>query len=170
MAPHCPRCDVKYGVFGSANVPVVQPCLCRMCKKCLSQQEAEAKQQAAASASASGVGGKKKTKGKGKAKKKEEQPVYNGMQCKICNKLCNATVSELPLDIALMKELSLGGGGSAAAAAAPLCDHCEEEQATQCCAQSKISCDGCFSFTQKSTTKQQGHVGNAKSSCVGTYP
>ena len=151
----CMSCGIKFSCdAGGDNVPLVLPCFCVMCKQCLLQQEAEAR---SAAASATGGGGKKS---KGEGKKKEKEPMYNGMACKNCSKVCNVPVEELHHDVALLKVLSSGAEGSAAAPK-PLCDHCEEELATQYCSSCRMNqqmaCDGCHSVTHKSA-KKQGHV------------
>eukprot|EP00729_Bicosta_minor_P005158 gene5158-biopygen22795 len=151
----CPSCSKKYARIGGeeARKPVVLTCLCVFCKACALQEEAKAQQQQPAS----GGGGKK---GKGKKKKKkgeEEKEEYIPTPCMSCGKHCKVPVNELKLDVAAMKEVD---GGATREPTAPVCDMCEEEQATTFCGDCKsqqLLCDGCYTFAHKSA-KKQGHA------------
>eukprot|EP00729_Bicosta_minor_P032577 gene32577-biopygen31381 len=151
----CPSCSKKYARVGGeeARKPVVLTCLCVFCKACALQEEAKAQQQQPAS----GGGGKK---GKGKKTKKkgeEEKAEYIPTPCMSCGKHCKVPVNELKLDVAAMKAVD---GGATREPTAPVCDMCEEEQATTFCGDCKsqqLLCDGCYTFAHKSA-KKQGHA------------
>eukprot|EP00729_Bicosta_minor_P014100 gene14100-biopygen443 len=151
----CPSCSKKYAGVGGADArkPVVLTCLCVFCKGCALQEEAKAQQQPPPAAS--GGGGKK---GKRKKKKKKgEKEEYIPTPCMSCSKHCAVPVNELKLDVAAMKEVD-GGGGGKQPQEVPLCDHCEEEQATKFCGDCKVShqilCDSCHAAAHKSAKKK----------------
>eukprot|EP00729_Bicosta_minor_P014098 gene14098-biopygen441 len=152
----CPSCSKKYaGVGGEdARQPVVLTCLCVFCKGCALQEEAKAQQPPPAT----GGGGGKKGKGEKKKEKGEEEKVeYTPTPCMSCSKPCLVPVDELKLDVAAMKEVD-GGGGGKQPQEVPLCDHCEEEQATKFCGDCKVShqilCDSCHAAAHKSAKKK----------------
>ena len=149
----CQCCNKPFTGAGGkdARKPAILPCICRLCKGCVSEEEAKVQQQQKEQP-------KKMIKGKGKGKaKNEEEKKYTPTPCINCKKLCNTPVAELLLDTVLMRKVN--GGGGPAAAAVPLCDHCEEDAATKFCKdclKCKFSCDGCFTTSHKSA-KKQGH-------------
>eukprot|EP00729_Bicosta_minor_P032589 gene32589-biopygen23372 len=132
----------KAGAGG--RLPVIFPCLCKFCKVCALKAEAAAQQQQPQPAA-------KKGKGKGKKKKKgdEQKPT----PCLNCKTPCNIPVNDLLLDEALLNKLA--GGGSTAA---PLCDVCDEQQATKHCGDCKkiqLFCDDCFAHAHRSAKNQE---------------
>ena len=141
----CPSCSKKYAGFGGEDAlkPVILPCLCRFCKGCALVEEDKAQQQPpAASGGKNGIG-----------KAKEEQ---TPTPCMICKRLCKTPVDHLLLDAVLMKRVD--SGHAAAAPAAPLCDMCEEDEATKYCndcMKNKLFCDACFTTSHR---KKQGHT------------
>eukprot|EP00729_Bicosta_minor_P032695 gene32695-biopygen5762 len=151
----CPSCSKKYAGFGGddARKPVVFTCLCVFCKGCALQEEAKAQQhhQPAAASSGGKKGEKKKKKG---GKEKAE---YTPTPCMSCSKPCTLPVSQLKLDVAAM--LEVGSKGGMQQQEAPLCDACEDAQATKHCGECgkiKFFCDSCSSFLHKAA-KKQGH-------------
>eukprot|EP00729_Bicosta_minor_P001904 gene1904-biopygen20733 len=153
----CPSCSKKYaGLLGEdARKPVVLTCLCVFCKGCALQEEAKAQQQQQQPPE---VGGGKKGNGKKKKKKGEgEKAEYIPTPCMSCSKHCTVQVNELKLDVAAMKEVD-GGGGGKQQQKVPLCDICEEEQATKFCGDCKVShqilCDSCHEAAHKSAKKK----------------
>ncbi len=151
----CPSCSKKYAGFGGddARKPVVFTCLCVFCKGCALQEEAKAQQQQPAAASSGGKKGKKKKKKGGK-----EKAEYTPTPCMSCSKPCTLPVSQLKMDVAAMLEVGTGGGKQQQEA--PLCDACEDEQATRHCGEcgkNKFFCDSCNSFHHKAA-KKQGHT------------
>ena len=133
----CGYCSERFEGTGGpgGRLPVVFPCLCRVCKVCALKQEAEAQQQPAAG-------------GDGKEKKK-------GTPCLICKALCDTPVSDLFLDVGLLKELD-----GAHSTVVPTCDACDDAQATKHCGDCKKSkhfCDDCYTITHRSA-KNQGHT------------
>eukprot|EP00729_Bicosta_minor_P029594 gene29594-biopygen7844 len=145
MEQCCPSCGKQYEGKGGpgGRLPLIFPCLCRFCKACALQEEEAAQQQQPAAAPAA------KEKGK---KKKNQNPT----PCLNCKTPCTIPVRDLLLDEALLKEIVGACGGKAA----PVCDVCEEEQATRHCGDCKnirFFCDDCFAHAHRSATKQ-GHV------------
>ena len=132
---NCPSCSKKYAGFDGedSRKPVVFTCLCVFCKECALEEEAKAQQQHPASAS--GGGGKKR----GKAKKKKKE-VYTPTPCMSCSKPCTLPVCKLKLDVVAMKAVDVG---SAQPTAVPICDNCEEEQATKFCGDCKLTIKPC---------------------------
>lgn len=122
----CPSCSKKYAGFGGddARKPVVFTCLCVFCKGCALQEEANAQQQQPAAVSSGGKKGKKKEK-----KGRKEKAEYTPTPCMSCSKPCTLPVSQLKLDVAAMK--GVGSKGGKQQREAPLCDACEDEQATR---------------------------------------
>eukprot|EP00729_Bicosta_minor_P000263 gene263-biopygen6975 len=151
----CPSCSKKYAGFGGddARKPVVFTCLCVFCKGCALQEEAKAQQHQPAAASSGGKKGEKKKKKGGK-----EKAEYTPTPCMSCSKPCALPVSQLKLDVAAMKEV--GSKGGMQQQEAPLCDACEDEQATKHCGEcgkNKFFCDSCNSFLHKAA-KKHGHT------------
>eukprot|EP00729_Bicosta_minor_P001063 gene1063-biopygen18714 len=153
----CPSCSKKYAGFGGddARKPVVFTCLCVFCKGCALQEEAKAQQQHQPAAASSGrkKGEKKKKKEVGK-----EKAEFTPTPCMSCSKPCTLPVSKLKLDVAAMQEV--GSNGGMQQREAPLCDACEDEQATKHCGEcgkNKFFCDSCNSFLHKAA-KKQGHT------------
>eukprot|EP00729_Bicosta_minor_P030982 gene30982-biopygen4918 len=149
MEQCCPSCGERYeGKSGpGGRLPVIFPCLCKFCKVCALKAEVAAQQQQPPPAA-------KKGKGKGKKKKKGDEP--KPTPCLNCKTPCSIPVNELLLDEALL----IGLVGVAGGKAAPVCDVCDEEDATKHCNDCKkiqFFCDGCFTGMHSSATKQ-GHV------------
>eukprot|EP00729_Bicosta_minor_P004365 gene4365-biopygen30810 len=147
MEQCCPSCGKRYDAKGGTGrrLPVIFPCMCKFCKVCALKEEASAQQQQQQPAA-------KKGKGKKKKKKKGEQ---KPTPCLNCKTPCVIPVNDLLLDEALLNKLA--GGGSNAA---PLCDVCDEQQATKHCGDCKkfqFFCDDCFAHAHRSA-KNQGHT------------
>eukprot|EP00729_Bicosta_minor_P010282 gene10282-biopygen324 len=145
MEQCCPSCSKPYEGIGGpgGRLPVIFPCLCRFCKVCALKAEEEAQQQPAAA---------KKGKGKGKGKGDKQKPT----PCLNCKTPCAIPVSNLLLDEALLKEVAGAIGGKVA----PLCDVCDEEEATKHCSDCKnirFFCDDCFAHAHRSA-KNKGHT------------
>eukprot|EP00729_Bicosta_minor_P008738 gene8738-biopygen15012 len=143
MEQCCPSCGERYEgkCAPGGRLPVIFPCLCRFCKVCALKTEVEAQQQQPAAA------------GKGKKKKKEDE--QKPTPCLNCKTPCAISVSNLLLDDALLNELA--GAGSKVA---PVCDVCDEEDATKHCDDCKKNqsfCDHCFTSAHRSA-KNKGHT------------
>eukprot|EP00729_Bicosta_minor_P032810 gene32810-biopygen31607 len=143
MEQCCPSCGERYEGKGApgGRLPVIFPCLCRFCKVCALEAEVAAQQQQPAAA------------GKGKKKKKEDE--QKPTPCLNCKTPCAIPVKDLQLDDALLNELA--GAGSKAA---PVCDVCDEEDATKHCGDCKKNqffCDDCFTSAHRSA-KNKGHI------------
>eukprot|EP00729_Bicosta_minor_P004233 gene4233-biopygen17830 len=148
MEQCCPSCGERYEGKGGpgGRLPVVFPCLCKFCKVCALKEEAAAQQQQPAAAA-------KKGKGKGRKKKKGDEP--KPTPCLNCKTPCSIPVSELLLDEALLNKLASAGSKTA-----PVCDVCDEEEATKHCGDCKkfqFFCDDCFTPAHRSA-KNQGHT------------
>eukprot|EP00729_Bicosta_minor_P004234 gene4234-biopygen17831 len=145
----CPSCSERYeGKSGpGGRLPVIFPCLCRICKVCGLKEEAAAQQQQPEAAAAK--------KGKGRKKKKGYEP--KPTPCLHCKTPCNIPVSELLLDEALLSEIA----GATNEKDVPLCDACGEEQATKNCGYCRVDhqlfCDDCFT-AMHSTAKKKDHT------------
>ena len=145
MKEKCQACGEKYGLADD-RLPVIFPCLCRLCKGCALQEEAKAQHQP--------LEAHPKRKGK-------EPANHRPTPCLTCGKGCAVRVAELLLDVATLQGLDAAHAGAHAgpAHAPPPCDVCEEDEATMhCgdCAKNKYFCDGCFASAHKSS-KKQGH-------------
>eukprot|EP00729_Bicosta_minor_P019170 gene19170-biopygen29354 len=143
MEQCCPSCGKQYEGKGGpgGRLPVIFPCLCRFCKVCALKEEAAAQQQPVRT---------KKGKGKGKGDKQKPTPCLN------CKTPCAIPVSNLLLDEALLNEIAGAVGGKVA----PVCDVCDEEEATKHCGDCKKNqffCDHCFAHVHRSA-KNQGHT------------
>eukprot|EP00729_Bicosta_minor_P016936 gene16936-biopygen29287 len=142
----CPSCGKQYEGKGGpgGRLPVIFPCMCRFCKVCALKVEAEAQQQQPATA------------GKGKKKKKKKEGEQKPTPCLNCKTPCAIPVSNLLLDEALLNEIAGAVGGKAA----PVCDVCDEGEATKHCGDCKKNqffCDHCFAHVHRSA-KNQGHT------------
>eukprot|EP00729_Bicosta_minor_P032671 gene32671-biopygen3705 len=148
MEQCCPSCGKQYeGKAGpGGRLPVIFPCLCRFCKVCaLKEEEAAQQQQPPAAAK----------KGKGKKKKKKKEGEQQPTPCLNCKTPCAIPVNDLQLDDALLNELA--GAGSKAV---PVCDVCDDEEATKHCGDCKKNqffCDDCFTHAHRSA-KNKGHT------------
>eukprot|EP00729_Bicosta_minor_P032610 gene32610-biopygen31441 len=148
MEQCCPSCGKRYEGKGGAGgrLPVIFPCMCRFCKVCALKEEAAAQQQQQQPAA---------KKGKGKKKKKKKAGEQKPTPCLNCKTPCAIPVNDLQLDDALLNELA--GAGSKAV---PVCDVCDEEDATKHCGDCKKNqffCDHCFAHVHRSA-KSQGHT------------
>eukprot|EP00729_Bicosta_minor_P032958 gene32958-biopygen1915 len=148
MEQCCPSCGERYEGKGGpgGRLPVIFPCLCKFCKVCALKAEAAVQQQQPPPPA-------KKGKGKGKKKKKgdEQKPT----PCLNCKTPCAIPVSNLLLNEALLNELA-----SAGSKVAPICDVCDQQQATKHCGDCKkiqFFCDHCFTSAH-SFAKKQGHT------------
>eukprot|EP00729_Bicosta_minor_P018938 gene18938-biopygen5531 len=146
MEQCCPSCGERYeGKSGpGGRLPVIFPCLCRFCKACALNAEVEAQQQHG------------KGKGKGKGKKKKKGDKQKPTPCLNCKTPCAIPVSNLLLDEALLNDIASAVGGKAA----PVCDVCDEEEATKHCGDCKKNqffCDHCFTSAHRSE-KNKGHT------------
>eukprot|EP00729_Bicosta_minor_P010283 gene10283-biopygen325 len=148
MEQCCPSCGERYEGKGGpgGRLPVIFPCLCKFCKACALKEEAAAQQQQPQPAA-------KKGKGKGKKKKKgdEQKPT----PCLNCKTPCAIPVNDLQLDDALLNTLA-----SAGSKITPVCDVCDEQQATKHCGDCKkfqFFCDHCFTSAH-SFAKNQAHT------------
>eukprot|EP00729_Bicosta_minor_P032665 gene32665-biopygen8676 len=148
MEQCCPSCSKRYEGKGGpgGRLPVIFPCLCKFCKACALKEEAAAQQQQPQPAA-------KKGKGKGKKKKKgdEQKPT----PCLNCKTPCAIPVNDLQLDDVLLNKLARAGSK-----VAPICDVCDQQQATKHCGDCKKNqffCDHCFTFAH-SFANNQGHT------------
>eukprot|EP00729_Bicosta_minor_P032796 gene32796-biopygen13656 len=149
MEQCCPSCGERYEGKGGpgGRLPVIFPCLCRFCKVCALKEEVAAQQQQPAAAALG--------KGKKKKKKKKKEGEQKPTPCLNCKTPCAIPVSNLLLDDALLNELARAGSK-----AAPVCDVCDEEDATKHCGDCKkfqFFCDDCYTTAHRSA-KNKGHT------------
>eukprot|EP00729_Bicosta_minor_P033087 gene33087-biopygen9840 len=149
MEQCCPSCGKRYEGKGGpgGRLPVIFPCMCRFCKVCALKEEAAAQQQQQQPAA---------KKGKGKKKKKKKEGEQKPTPCLNCKTPCVIPVSNLLLDEALLNEIA----GAVGSKAAPVCDVCDEEEATKHCGDCKkfqFFCDHCFTSAHRSG-KNKGHT------------
>eukprot|EP00729_Bicosta_minor_P032689 gene32689-biopygen25521 len=150
MEQCCPSCGERYEGKGGpgGRLPVIFPCLCKFCKVCALKEETAAQQQQPQRPAAA-------KKGKGNGKKKMKEGEQKPTPCLSCKTPCAIPVNDLQLDDALLN--ALAGAGSKAA---PVCDVCDEEEATKHCGDCKKNqffCDHCFTSAHRSA-KQKGHT------------
>eukprot|EP00729_Bicosta_minor_P018595 gene18595-biopygen29334 len=140
MQPSCQTCGKQYEPVGGdpARLPLVLDCMCVFCRGCAGQHEAEHNSSTDSGGGGEGVG---------------------GIPCLWCKKLRTTPLADLLPSLPNIDAAVAGAARSSnpTPIPAPLCDICEEEDATKYCGdclKNKFFCDGCFASSHKSAKKK----------------